>query len=132
MYLEDIYTVLANLVMIFNVCPMTEPKGIQQLLSSLMTKSTEFPEVSGLYKLFTKTLCQCDALNLLTNGSALVKVSTLFLLETLDKSATFENELLFSVLKMVINLPLHFISSLLPALALPMAKVRRSLNSLTT
>ena len=49
------HTVLANLVIVFSVCPFVIDRN---WLKIIMVQSTQYPEVSGFYKLLSKTLDQ--------------------------------------------------------------------------
>ena len=86
-----------------------------------MLQSTEHPEVSGFYKLISKTLIQSE--EFFTTNPDLFHTCTEFLSEVIEKCHHFEHELLVSFLKMITQLPLEFVKCLLSYLPTPMLKV---------
>ena len=90
-------------------------------LKTLMSKSTSYPEVSGFYKLLSKTLEQGH--DFFSRNMDLFKTCVQFLTEVIENCHRFENELLLSFLRMVTQLPLEFVENLLDYLATPMLKV---------
>lgn len=112
------HTVLANIVIVFDVCPFMVDRN---WLKTLMIQSTQYPEVSGFYKLLSKTLC--EGREFFKKNSDLFHTCTQFLTEVIEKCHRFEHELLISFLKMITQLPLEFVRCLLPYLSIPMLKV---------
>ena len=112
------HTVLANIVIVFDVCPFMVDRN---WLKTLMIQSTQYPEVSGFYKLLSKTLC--EGREFFKKNSDLFHTCTQFLTEVIEKCHRFEHELLISFLKMITQLPLEFVKCLLPYLYIPMLKL---------
>ena len=121
------HTLLANLVTIFNICPL-EDKWLSTILRTLMIKSTDHPEVSGFYKLLSKVFRM--ATNYFQKNPDMFRVCSHFLIEVIDKSRGFEHELLLSFLHMVTNLPIDFAQTLLPYLSSPVQKIFKNKSQL--
>ena len=111
------HTVLANLVIIFCECPFIIDR---KWLKTIMIQSTQYPEVSGFYKLLSKTLDKSHTF--FEQNSDMFHTCIQFLVEVIEKCHSFEHELLISFLKMVTNLPMEFVRCLLPYLSKPMLR----------
>ena len=125
------HTILANLVVV--ICEldgcMTQ-SWQRQLLKCLMTKSTEYPEVSGFYKLITKIFAGNTVENSIFSNEIILTTTVNYLIDVAKKCQLFEHELLKSVLIMFLNTPKELLNSVLQFLASPISKVFSCSHSL--
>ena len=121
------HTILANLVIVICELDGSMTQSWQrQLLKCLMIKSTEYPEVSGFYKLITKIFAGNTG-NTVENSifcNEIILTSTVnYLIDVAKKCQLFEHELLKSVLIMFLKTPKELLNSVLQFLASPISKV---------
>ncbi|XP_056648968.1 DNA-dependent protein kinase catalytic subunit-like isoform X1 [Diorhabda sublineata] len=118
----DFYSIIID-----DVDPRLLKRCICKMIDHVMTKSAQFPLISGFYKLisyFLKVSKQISLFDIDDNDVKSCKESVASFLSILfDKMAEFKDDLLISCLRIVLEAPVSVIEDMLPACVAPFINI---------